>query len=341
MSRVLKHLLREEQPEIDQEEFEKVELEMLQGGKLEDSSKFPVENPATKSVVLAPLSEDEVAEVPAPAPVTKVQLTGNYATDSITELKNSARLERVDLRVGPMNTFSTRKNEKEKVISPPPFHHHQKSPAARIVISVLLLIVCSLTYLRFKRKPEVPQPIAVAPALPSKAENDFLLEQALNRDAIKLFHSGKYEEAVEKFQEISKKHPESSSAHTNLGMTHFKLGDAVSAKHELLTAVSLNSKDVIAFNNLGIVSISDGDHFTAVSYFEKAIQVSPSFPDSHLNLGKTYEQMGKPEKAIVEYKVYVGLPTADPVVSRVVSKRIVKLSSISRYFDQNGKEAQE
>ena len=76
----------------------------------------------------------------------------------------------------------------------------------------------------------------------------------------------------------------------------------------------------------------------AVSYFEKAIQVSPSFPDSHLNLGKAHEQMGKPEKAILEYETYVNLPTGDPVVKKVLGKRISKLRSMTRYFHQDQKE---
>jgi hypothetical protein len=37
MSRVLKHLLKEDHPEIDQAEFERVELELIQGGKLQES----------------------------------------------------------------------------------------------------------------------------------------------------------------------------------------------------------------------------------------------------------------------------------------------------------------
>ncbi len=337
MSRVLKHLLKEDHPEIDQTELEQVELELIQGGKIQDSAS----NKSNQQIQIQgvdPIKNDQSGSSSA----AKLQLTGNYATDAITELKNSARLERVDVRVGPMIGLDRDDSKKEKAgLSPPPFTHHRKKNAARILIAFLLVMIVGLVAVRFNRKPEVVQSAPELPVLPVKNDQSFLMAQESNREAISLFHSGKFEEALEKFQEISTKFPDSASTHTNLGMTHFKLGDRANARSHLLTAVTLNPKDVIAFNNLGIVSLSEGDDLTAISYFKKAIQVSPSFPDSHLNLGKTLEQMGKPEKAVIEYRAYLDLPTADPVVKRVVAKRITKLSSISRYFNDDAKGGQD
>lgn len=339
MSRVLKHLLKEDHPEIDQAEFERVELELIQGGKLQESGTIKSEKQIPIQISGPVQSSDHADVLSATAStVVKAQLTGNHATDSIIELKNSARLERVDLRVGPIIGIERDEAKKEKAaLSPPPFTHHRKNNVARMVIAFLLVMIAGLYFVRINRKPQTVQVAPELPVLPVKNDQSFLMAQEVNREAIALFHAGKYQEALDQFLEISSKYPDSASTHTNLGMTYFKLGDRANARSHLLTAVTLNPKDVIAFNNLGIVSLSEGDDLTAVSYFKKAIQVSPSFPDSHLNLGKTLEQMGKPEKAVNEYRAYLDLPTADPVVKRVVSKRITKLTSISRYFNEDAK----
>jgi len=195
-----------------------------------------------------------------------------------------------------------RNSNKKAVITPPPFKHHPKFKPVQAQVN--------------------PEQVLL------------IQEQNINREAINLFHDQKFDQALEKFKEIAKNHPNSPSAQSNLGMTYFKLGQNEQAKKSLLSAVTLNPNDVIAYNNLGMMSLAENDYFVAVSYFEKAIQVSPSFPDSQLNLGKTHEQLGKPEKAILEYEAYIALNTGDPVVKKVLGKRVSKLRSITRYFEK-------
>jgi tetratricopeptide (TPR) repeat protein len=298
MSRVLKHLLKDENKEI-----EKIELEL---SALESSIEVAKEEPKKERPELK-LVQPIAIEKP------------------ITEKKPK------------------RRNAK---VSPPPFKHKKKLKPINVIFIILGSMICVLYGLKLNRARnlavEQVQELqsVVAPNVDTKAAEATLVEQNLNREAIYLFHAKKFQQALEKFSEIVEKYPQSSSAHTNLGMTYFRFGKLDEAKKQLLIAVQLNPNDVISYNDLGVVSLKSGDFFMAVSYFEKSIKLSPSFPDSHLNLGKTLEQMGKPERAIAEYQAYLNLPTGDPVVKKVISKRIAKLKSISRYYtdDQGGDE---
>ena len=300
MSRVLKHLLKDE----DQSPVEKIELDISEVQPFESSSK-------TKDV------SQEQPKLQRPQLISIPKLV-------VEEPEQPKR----------------RSRKKENKIVPPPFKHQQKIKPMQLLMLVLVALICGLYAIRIlKSKTDEP---AIKPNVPTEPtpipEDPMVAEHNRNREAINLFHDQKFEEALVRFKDIALHYPNSPSAQTNLGMTYFRLGQLEEAKTHLLSALQLNPKDVIAYNDLGMVSIKEKDYFMAVSYFEKAIQVSPSFPDSHLNLGKAHEQMGKPEKAILEYETYVNLPTGDPVVKKVLGKRISKLRSMTRYFHQDQKE---
>lgn len=300
MSRVHKKLMQEDKISLESSEIPKIELV---------SSEKPEK--LKKQRALKPLDfQEQAPEVAIEAPVATV----------IPIEKKKPTGDRI---LG-----------KKKKVVPPPFLHSKKRSPLQLVILVLSMLVTVFFGVRLLKPKEVPVQSPVEVNVPPPAEDPMKPIIAMNREAIHHFQNQKYDAALDLFKKVAEMRPQISSVYTNLGMTYLRLGKLAEAKKNLLNAVKLSPSDVIAYNDLGVMSIKDGDYAGAIQYFGKAIEVSPSFPDGHLNLGKTYEQIGKPAQALKEYQSYVALSTADPVIKKMLEKRISKLGQISRYYEE-------
>ena len=60
--------------------------------------------------------------------------------------------------------------------------------------------------------------------------------------------------------------------------------------------------EAIHFCNLGVAWYEKGDYCKAIEFYEKAIQLSPFYPEAHNNLGVAYAKQGKYARALECYR---------------------------------------
>ena len=68
----------------------------------------------------------------------------------------------------------------------------------------------------------------------------------------------------------------------------FAQGRVVEAKECFLSILAERPKDPQALNDLGVVSLTQGNEDEAEQYFRQALEADPEFPDAHLNLANLY-----------------------------------------------------
>ena len=73
--------------------------------------------------------------------------------------------------------------------------------------------------------------------------------------------------------------------------------DLETALKYLKIAVSINTKSHDAFNNLGLISLRQGNNSDAVKYFESAVKLKPDFSLALCNLGLAYSNLKNIDKA--------------------------------------------
>jgi Flp pilus assembly protein TadD len=85
--------------------------------------------------------------------------------------------------------------------------------------------------------------------------------------------AGEYKKALNAFNKAKKRNYFDSKFYNNLGLVLSKLG----RNQEALEAFRRKGDQAQAYNNLGCIYLEAGEYEKAISYFEKAIEVNPTF----------------------------------------------------------------
>ena len=72
----------------------------------------------------------------------------------------------------------------------------------------------------------------------------------------------------------------------------------------LETAIQIDPKHAAAVLQLGIVHSGQGAYHKAISDYQKALQADPRLEEAHYRLAQAYRQIGEPEKAQEELRLY-------------------------------------
>jgi Tfp pilus assembly protein PilF len=111
-----------------------------------------------------------------------------------------------------------------------------------------------------------------------------------------------YVEAVELYRRSIETYP-TAEAHTFLGWVYSFDGRYAEAIDECLNAIRVDSTFGNPYNDIGSYLIAQGDLWTCVRWFRRALAApryeSYAFP--HFNLGRVYEQRGRPLDAARHY----------------------------------------
>jgi tetratricopeptide (TPR) repeat protein len=91
-------------------------------------------------------------------------------------------------------------------------------------------------------------------------------------------------EAIRVLRELYEARPDGVSAR-NLGLALLQNGDVLSAKHYLEKALELSPRDPPTHNYLGLLDANQGDLATALSQFETAARLDPSYREAEYNAG--------------------------------------------------------
>jgi tetratricopeptide (TPR) repeat protein len=118
------------------------------------------------------------------------------------------------------------------------------------------------------------------------------------------------DQAVEMLHRFVTLHPDSADANYYYAVALRKSGHASDEKSLgevqslLAKAVNLNSSFAAAYLQLGILHADAGKHAAAALEYEKALQIDPQLEEGHYRLAQAYRQLGKPELAQREVRLY-------------------------------------
>lgn len=121
------------------------------------------------------------------------------------------------------------------------------------------------------------------------------LRKTLTQDALT--------QSIQIYQKAIAAEPNDWILHNNLGLLLLENGhDSESAIKEFEFVQTLFPEDHVTQNNMGLAYKQLGEYETAIVYFEKALQVKPTYFEAYFNLGETFEKQGAYEAALDNYQ---------------------------------------
>ncbi|HYE15463.1 MAG TPA: hypothetical protein VD968_13555 [Pyrinomonadaceae bacterium] len=111
-----------------------------------------------------------------------------------------------------------------------------------------------------------------------------------------------YAEAVELYRRSIEVCP-TAEAHTFLGWVYSFEGRYAEAIDECLKAISVDASFGNPYNDIGSYLMAQGDFWTCVRWFRRALAAAryESYAFPHFNLGRAYEERGRPLDAARHY----------------------------------------
>lgn len=119
---------------------------------------------------------------------------------------------------------------------------------------------------------------------------------------------GLYDKAIMDFSsaiEISKDSIMKAHYYSSRGGLKHKTRDFEGAYNDLIVAISFDSTNLDALNNLAAVSKEVNRPEEAIEYLEKIIKIDSSYAPAYVNLGFTYQSAGKHELAIENFDMAI------------------------------------
>lgn len=92
--------------------------------------------------------------------------------------------------------------------------------------------------------------------------------------------------------------------HFNIGYEMERRNQLDAAKDAYLTSVAIDS-NTLAYNNLGMVAMKQGQPESAILHFSEAVKAKPDNWNARVNLGIVLSQMGRKAEAIEQYEEIV------------------------------------
>jgi tetratricopeptide (TPR) repeat protein len=130
------------------------------------------------------------------------------------------------------------------------------------------------------------------------------------------FQRGYMEAAGEFFRSALKDNPASAEACYGLGSVYLKQGKATQARDDFERAVELTASypetTPNAWNNLGLLAAREGETEKAIGYFEKALQLDPDRLIVLQNLGNAYRQEKRWDDARTTLERALAIKPQDP-----------------------------
>ncbi len=115
-------------------------------------------------------------------------------------------------------------------------------------------------------------------------------------------------------------------------------GDAASALTYYQKAAALDPSYPTPHNDLGILLEEQGRLSEAEAAYQQALALNPNYLEAHANLAMLYERMGEREKAISHWRVRYELGEADDPWTARAEERLVALGVLSARAGLKGAE---
>ncbi len=134
-------------------------------------------------------------------------------------------------------------------------------------------------------------------------------------EALELMHSGRNDEATQKFAALAQRYPTYSGPWTNLGILQAEAGYLNDAYKAFQSALRANRQNVVAMNWLGYICAERGELVQAQHWYERALAAKPDYAMARLNLALLYDTgLRQPQLAIEHYRRYRQQADTDHVI---------------------------
>ena len=103
-----------------------------------------------------------------------------------------------------------------------------------------------------------------------------------------LWRAKRYEDAAQQYQKVISYNDQNIDAYIGLGSTYLALAKLNDALDVLNLAIKVDSENVDAFFNRGVVQSKQGKYDQAISDFQKVLDLQPNYPEVHFQIGYAY-----------------------------------------------------
>jgi tetratricopeptide (TPR) repeat protein len=117
--------------------------------------------------------------------------------------------------------------------------------------------------------------------------------------------------AEQLFRRYLEAHPDAYSTMNNLATAVRDQGRAAEAIEILRTAVKGAPSDPMLWNTLGTVVSEQGDHPTAIVFFDEALRLDPDFAQARYNRGNAHLELSDAETALADCEAALSLARAE------------------------------
>jgi tetratricopeptide (TPR) repeat protein len=132
------------------------------------------------------------------------------------------------------------------------------------------------------------------------------------QQAVKLMQEEKWQPAVDILEEITVQQPALSGPWLNLGIARTKRGNSQGAEDTFKRAINVNTANVEAYNQLGILYRRTGRPEEARFIYETALKLEPDNTSLHWNLAILHDtDLPDPRKALLHYQRYQQITGSD------------------------------
>jgi tetratricopeptide (TPR) repeat protein len=126
---------------------------------------------------------------------------------------------------------------------------------------------------------------------------------------------GNPQEAIAHFESAATMNPHDYDSLENLAVAYKQTGRIDDAEAMLKMILKSGEEYAPAYNELGMISFQKGDRAGALTYFEKAARLEPSY---HLNLARLHKMQGENGKARASFEAFLAAKGSAPDFQAVV-----------------------
>ena len=119
---------------------------------------------------------------------------------------------------------------------------------------------------------------------------------------MQLFSAQRYTEAAAQAQAMTQQFPRYAFGWTALGAMLKQLGRGAEALAPFTQAVQLSPSNPEAHNNLGVAQRENQQLAAAIQSYQRALQLQPHYPQAHCNLGNALADTGQLAPAVDSYR---------------------------------------
>ena len=143
------------------------------------------------------------------------------------------------------------------------------------------------------------------PAMSETTGNPDIDISAEYQQALQHMQAEQWQDARENLARITQQDPSLSGPWVNLGITRTMLGDRSGAEAAFKYAIDTNSRNIEAYNQLGMLYRRHGQLEDARFIYEEALKLDPDYSHLHWNLAILYDRyLPNPHKSLQHYQRY-------------------------------------